>query len=104
MLEKLDEIGELENTLVVVTADNGMPFPRIKGQVYEYSNHLPLAIMWPNGIKNPGRVVRDFVNFIDFTPTFLEVAKLTAKEVGMQTVTGTSLTPIFNAEKDGIVP
>ncbi|MCF6333463.1 MAG: sulfatase [Draconibacterium sp.] len=103
MLEKLEEIGELENTLVVVTADNGMPFPRIKGQVYEYSNHLPLAIMWINGIKNPGRVVDDFVNFIDFAPTYLDVAGLSAEKIGMQTITGISLTQIFNSEKNGIV-
>ncbi len=103
MLEKLDEIGELENTIVIVTTDNGMPFPRIKGQVYEYSNYLPLAIMWPNGIKNPGRVVDDFVNFIDFAPTYLEVAGLTAKETGMQTITGTSLTEIFDSEKYGTI-
>lgn len=103
MLEKLDEIGELENTLVIVTADNGMPFPRIKGQVYEYSNHLPLAIMWPKGIRNPGRVVDDFVNFIDFTPTYLEVAGLIAADIGMQPTTGNSLTDIFNSEKEGIV-
>jgi len=103
MLQKLDEIGELKNTLVIVTADNGMPFPRIKGQVYEYSNHLPLAIMWPNGIKNPGRVVDDFVNFIDFTPTYLELAGLTAEQVGMQPVTGRSLTEYFNTDKQGIV-
>lgn len=103
MLKKLEEIGELENTLVIVTADNGMPFPRIKGQVYEYSNHLPLAIMWPNGIKKPGRVVDDFVNFIDFTPTFLDVNGLTAEEAGMQPITGKSLEDIFNSEKEGIV-
>ena len=103
MLQKLEEIGELENTIVIVTADNGMPFPRIKGQVYEYSNHLPLAIMWPNGIKNPGRVVDDFVNFIDFTPTFLEVAKLTTEKTGMQPITGKSLIDIFNSEKEGTV-
>lgn len=103
MLKKLEEIGELENTLVIVTADNGMPFPRIKGQVYEYSNHLPLAIMWPNGIKNPGRVVDDFVNFIDFAPTYLDLAGLSAEKIGMQTITGTTLTPIFNSEKNGIV-
>jgi N-sulfoglucosamine sulfohydrolase len=105
MLEKLEEIGELENTLVIVTADNGMPFPRIKGQVYEYSNHLPLAIMWPDGIKNPGRIVDDFVNFIDFTPTYLEVAGLTTQEAGMQSITGTSLTEILYSEKEGqIIP
>ena len=103
MLQKLEDIGELKNTLVIVTADNGMPFPRIKGQVYEYSNHLPLAIMWPNGIKNPGRVVNDFVNFIDFTPTFLEVAGLNAGESGMQPISGKSLTEIFNTKKDGQV-
>jgi arylsulfatase A-like enzyme len=103
MLEKLEEIGELENTLVIVTADNGMPFPRIKGQVYEYSNHLPLAVMWPDGIKNPGRVVHDFVNFIDFAPTYLELAGVTAEEAGMQPVTGKSLTDIFYSEKEGIV-
>ncbi|MFW5773596.1 MAG: sulfatase [Tangfeifania sp.] len=105
MLQKLEEMGELDNTLVIVTADNGMPFPRIKGQVYEYSNHLPLAIMWPDGIKNPGRVVTDFVNFIDFTPTYLELAGLSVNEAGMQPVTGKSLTDIFYSEEEGdVVP
>lgn len=103
MLQKLEELGELDNTLVIVTADNGMPFPRTKGQVYEYSNHLPLAVMWPDGIKNPGRIVHDFVNFIDFTPTYLELAGLTSEKAGMQPVTGKSLTDIFFAEKDGNV-
>ncbi len=103
MLEKLDEIGELENTLVVVTADNGMPLPRIKGQVYEYSNHLPMAIMWPNGIKNPGRTVDDLVSFIDFAPTFLELARVEAATSGMQPITGISLTDIFYSEKEGLV-
>ncbi len=103
MLQKLEEMGELENTLVIVTADNGMPFPRTKGQVYEYSNHLPLAVMWPDGIKNPGRIVNDFVNFIDFTPTYLELAGLTVEEAGMQPVTGKSLFDIFFSEKEGNV-
>ena len=103
MLRKLEEIGELENTIVIVTADNGMPFPRIKGQEYEYSNHLPLAICWPNGIKNPGRIVDDFVNFIDFVPTYLELTGLTAEQVGMQPTTGNSLTDIFYSKKDGRV-
>jgi N-sulfoglucosamine sulfohydrolase len=101
MLQKLEEAGELKNTLVIVTADNGMPFPRIKGQVYEYSNHLPLAIMWPDGITKPGRIVDDLVNFIDFAPTFLELAGTTDKNAGMQPVTGTSLTQYFYTEKEG---
>lgn len=103
MLQILEQRGELNNTIVIVTADNGMPFPRVKGQVYEYSNHLPLAIMWPEGIHNPGRVVEDFVSFIDFTPTYLELAGLTADEAGMQPVTGKSLTNIFFSDKTGQV-
>ncbi len=99
MLEALEARGELENTLVVVTADNGMPFPRIKGQEYELSNHLPLAIMWKKGINAPGRVVDDFVNFIDFAPTFLDVAGIDWATSGMAPATGKSLTEIFQREK-----
>ena len=103
MLKTLEKRGELDNTLVIVTADNGMPFPRIKGQEYEYSNHLPLAIMWKNGIKKPGRVIDDFVNFIDFTPTYLELAGVKQKQSGMQPIEGKSLTDIFYSGKTGIV-
>lgn len=103
MLALLEARGELENTLVVVTADNGMPFPRVKGQAYEWSNHLPLAIMWPAGIVRPGRVVDDFVNFIDFAPTFLEVAGIHGAESAMAPMTGRSLLPLFQAESGGIV-
>ena len=100
MIAKLEEIGELHNTIIIVTADNGMPFPRIKGDIYEYSHHLPLAIMWGDGIKNPGRVVEDYVNFIDFAPTFLELAELNPKQVNMQPITGKSLTDILFEEKE----
>ena len=103
MLDLLENKGHLDNTLVIVTADNGMPFPRVKGQAYEYSNHLPLAIMWKKGIKNPGRVVDDFVNFIDFAPTYFELADLDPVENGMSPITGTSLTDIFYSEKAGNV-
>ena len=97
MLALLEERGELDNTLVVVTSDNGMPFPRIKGQEYEYSNHLPLAIMWKNGIAKAGQTIEAMVNFIDFAPTFLEVAEVATNESGMQAITGASLTDIFQA-------
>ena len=103
MLKALEERGELDNTLIIVTADNGMPFPRVKSQEYEYSNHLPLAIMWKNGIVNPGRMVDDFVSFIDFAPTFLELAGVNENESGMQPITGRSLTEIFSSEKSGTI-
>ncbi len=103
MIDLLKEKGELENTIIIVTADNGMPFPRVKGQAYEYSNHLPLAIMWGAKIKNPGRTVFDYISFIDIAPTLLEVAGIAQTESGMQKIEGKSLTEIFYSKKKGIV-
>lgn len=100
MLDILEARGELANTIVIVTADNGMPFPRIKGQAYEYSNHMPLAIMWGKGIKNPGRIISDFTSSIDFAPTILEVAGINESESGLQPIQGSSLTDIFKSGKN----
>ena len=94
-LESLEKSGELENTLIVVTSDNGMPFPRSKGATYEVSNHMPLAVRWGAGIAKPGRKVDDYVSFIDFAPTFLEVAGLSERDSGMAQITGRSLLPIL---------
>ncbi len=101
MLEMLEEKDMLDNTIIIVTADNGMPFPRVKGQAYELSNHLPLAVMWKNGIRQPGRTVEDFVSFIDFAPTFLEVAGI--QQSDMQPIQGKSLTDLLTSEKSGQV-
>jgi len=98
MLELLEKRGLLENTLVVVTADNGMPFPHAKGQAYELANHMPLAVMWPGGIRRPGRVAAEHVSFIDFAPTFLDVAGLTRERAGMAPFAGRSLGDIFRGE------
>ena len=103
MLASLAQKGLLENTIVIVTADNGMPFPRIKGQMYAYDNHLPLAIRWGKGIQNPGRKIDDYVNFIDFAPTFLALAGIAPIASGMQPITGKSLLEIFNSEQSGKV-
>lgn len=74
MLRMLEESGELDNTIVIVTADNGMPFPRCKGFEYEYSNHMPLAIMWKKGIADAGRKEEAYVNFVDIAPTILRLS------------------------------
>jgi arylsulfatase A-like enzyme len=72
ILRKLEDVGELDNTVVVVTSDHGMPFPRVKGQIYEHGFHLPLAVRW--GGMQGGRAIDDFINVRDFAPTFLELA------------------------------
>lgn len=100
MIEMLKKKGLLDNTLIVVTADNGMPFPRIKGQEYELSNHLPLAMMWTKGIKKPGRIFEDFVSFTDFAPTFLDLAGVLKSESGMKEPEGKSLVPVLFDEPD----
>jgi hypothetical protein len=101
MLDLLEKKGLLDNTLVVVTSDNGMPFPRVKGQEYEFSNHLPLAMMWPAGIKHAGRRIDDYVSFIDLAPTFVELTGLTWEQTGMAPSPGRSLVPLLESDRSG---
>lgn len=101
MIEVLKKHGLLENTIIIVTSDNGMPFPRVKGNAFELANHLPLAIMWPKGIKHPGREFTDFTSFTDFAPTLLDIAEVDFKKSGMNEFEGKSLRPVFNTELKG---
>jgi arylsulfatase A-like enzyme len=98
MLDALDEIGELENTLVIVTSDNGAPFPRVKGNMYDDDFRLPCVAMWPGRIEG-GRVVDDLCSFIDLMPTFLELAGAGVP----QDLPGRSLADIFDGQGSGMV-
>ena len=93
MIRILEEAGELENTIIVVTGDNGMAFPRAKANLYEHGVHVPLAIRWGK-IQEPGRRLNTLTSFIDFAPTFLEAAGIDVPD----TITGQSLLPVFHAE------
>ena len=86
-LAKLEKAGLLENTLVVMTGDHGMPFPRCKGNLYDSGARVPLAIRWP-GVVKPGRVVEDFVSTTDLAPSFLEAG---GREAASAAMTGRSL-------------
>ena len=98
ILLKLEEIGELDDTLIVVTSDNGMPFPRAKTTLYDWGTRMPLAIRWGDKIPG-GRVVDDLVCHTDFAPTFLEAAGVDVPEE----MTGKSLLPILFSKKHGYV-
>ena len=98
MLKQLEKIGELDNTLIVVTSDNGMPFPRAKANNYEYGIHMPLAVRWGDKIKS-GRVIDDLISFIDFAPTFLEAAGIKIP----REMTGKSFLKILFSTKEGLV-
>ncbi|MBP3774819.1 MAG: sulfatase [Bacteroidaceae bacterium] len=95
VLDLLRSNGQLDNTLIIWTADNGMPFPRRKGQSYECSTHVPMAIMWTNGIKNPGRQCHEYVNLIDIVPTIMKLTGYSAQDLGMETPSGAELTDIL---------
>lgn len=71
VLALLEKAGKLQNTIVLVSGDNGWPFPRGKCNLYDAGTRQPLAVMWPARIK-PGRRSDDFINMMDFAPTFLE--------------------------------
>jgi arylsulfatase A-like enzyme len=98
MLDILEKSGELDNTIVIVTSDNGMPFPRVKGNPYEMGHHLPLAIRWGAKVK-PGRVVTDFVEFCDFAPTYLAVIG----QPPHPQMTGRSFLDVLLSDKSGRV-
>lgn len=100
-LKLLEAAGQLENTLIVATSDHGMPFPRVKGQAYDHSNHIPLAMCWARGITGRNRTVEDFVDFADLAPTFLETAGISDPGPVMQPVSGRSLFPIFRSGESG---
>ncbi|MEQ8414184.1 MAG: sulfatase [Imperialibacter sp.] len=90
ILRMLEEAGELDNTIVVMTSDNGMPFPRAKANLYEYGAHMPLAMRFPSKIAE-GTVVTEFTNAVDFAPTFVEAAGLDASMF----TSGSSLWPLL---------
>lgn len=100
ILNYLDSIGELDNTLVMVTADNGMPFPRAKANSFEYGVHVPLAISYPKKISG-NRIVDDPVGFVDIAPTILEMTKTNSS--GMMPISGKSIVNILESKKSGIV-
>jgi N-sulfoglucosamine sulfohydrolase len=95
----LEEYGELENTIVVMTGDHGMPFPRCKSNNYDSGARIPMAIRWGKGIKRPGRVLDDFISTTDLAPTFLEMAGV-AIPIEM---TGKSLSKLMRSSEEGLV-
>jgi N-sulfoglucosamine sulfohydrolase len=96
-LQKLEAIGERENTLIVVSGDHGIPgFPRGKCNLYDLGTQVSLFVQWR--AKAPGRrVVDDFVNLMDLAPTFLEAAG----ESVPGCMTGRSIMPLLISKKSG---
>ncbi len=101
LLAALEASGETKNTLIIVTSDHGMPFPRVKGHTYDDAHHIPFVATWPAGIAKPGSRVADLVSFIDLAPTFLELFGVNGATQGMSPITGRSFHDLLRNEPRG---
>ena len=83
VLKKLEDMGQLDNTIVVFTTDNGAeaisypdggvtPFKGQKGEAYEGGYRAPAVIRWPGVIK-PGTLFTQMFSALDWLPTFVEI-------------------------------
>jgi len=97
-IEALESFGRMENTMIIITSDNGWPFPRAKATCYLEGTRVPLAIRWTGNIPG-GRTLDDFTSLIDLAPTFLEAAGVAVPEQ----MTGQSLLPVLRSDKEGQV-
>uniref|UniRef100_A0A7C4LK77 Sulfatase n=1 Tax=Schlesneria paludicola TaxID=360056 RepID=A0A7C4LK77_9PLAN len=96
LLQRLEDIGELDHTLIVVSGDHGPPgFPHGKCNLYDFGCSVPLAVRWGGAVG--GRVVDDLVSLTDLAPTFLELAGVPRPEV----MTGRSLVPLLKSPQSG---
>ena len=84
VLKKLEDMGELDNTIVVFTTDNGAevqtfpdggvtPFKAGKLTTWEGGMRAPCVIRWPGVIK-PGTIFKEMFSSLDWVPTFVEIA------------------------------
>ncbi len=98
LLQKLEAVGELDNTVIVVSGDHGMPgVPGGKCNLYDFGVGVSLIARVP-GVPG-GRVVDDFVNLMDLAPTFLEIGGLEPPAV----MTGRSFWNVLQADQSGLV-
>lgn len=104
VLNKLEELGLSENTLVIFTSDNGglstsegwptsnLPLRGGKGWMYEGGIREPLIIKWPN-LVSPGIEVSTPVSSPDFMPTIM--AATNSNPLENQVIDGENLLPLF---------
>jgi N-sulfoglucosamine sulfohydrolase len=98
ILDELKQSGELNNTIVVISGDHGAPgFPAGKCNLYDFGTNVMLTVAGPN--IPGGRVIDDFVNLMDLTPTFLDIGQAKHPEQ----INGRSLWPVLMSTKSGQV-
>lgn len=94
MISNLEDRGILENTIIIVTSDNGMPFPGAKTTLNEYGTRVPLAIRWGDGIKDQGTINNSLISLTDLAPTILSTAGIKIPDA----MTGKDLSQLFEGK------
>ncbi len=97
-LQLLNEMGEVDDTILIICSDNGWQMPRGLANLYDFGTRIPLIISMPERFPG-GRVVEDFVSLSDFAPTILELAGLPIPA----DMTARSLVQILNSGESGMV-
>ena len=95
-ISDLESKGFLTNTLIAISSDNGMPYPRGKCNLYDWGSRMPLVFSWAAHIPS-NRILTDMVSLTDLAPTFLDVAGLPIPKE----MTGKSLLPLLLSNKAG---
>jgi len=72
VMAALEKTGHLDNTLVVVLSDNGVPMPNAKTTIYDAGVHLPMIVRGATANGKNGVVSQAMVSYIDLVPTFLD--------------------------------
>ncbi len=99
LVAALEQAGELDRTLLIVTSDNGMPFPGAKATLYDGGTRVPLVIRWP-GVARAGHVSQALVTLADLAPTILDAAGLAVPAA----MTGRSLRPWLDGGSEQAEP
>lgn len=98
MMEELEKRKLLENTVIIFLSDNGMPFPRAKGTLYDAGIQTPLLFSWKGKIKAGSVHNNGLISTVELAPTILELAGMTTPEA----MYGKSFASIlFDPEKRG---
>ncbi|WP_235297711.1 sulfatase family protein [Portibacter marinus] len=93
VLKNLEDRGILEETIIIMTGDHGMPFPRCKSNIYDAGVRVPFAIRWGSKI-NPESKINEFASFVDIAPTLLELAQIDVPSE----MTGRSFASLINSK------
>ena len=96
VLNALEKYQLSENTLVILTADHGIPFPRAKCMLYDPGLEILFAMRWPAAKWQKGKVVRDMISNVDLVPTFCDLLSLPMPD----NIQGQSFAYMLNGEEN----